>query len=173
MGFPFVAVEGQEKLKKALLLNYINPKIGGLLIRGEKGTAKSTLVRALGELFPERKFINMPLHITEDNLLGSLDVEKTIRFGRKIFQEGLLQKVHGGILYIDEINLLGESILAILLEVLSRGRCYIEREGFSLSYDSEFVLIGSMNPEELELKASLIDKFGLYVEVEGSKDILE
>lgn len=173
MGFPFVAVEGQEKLKKAILLNYINPNIGGLLVRGEKGTAKTTLVRSMKELFPEKIFVNLPLHITEENLLGSLEIEKTLSSGKRCFQKGLLEKVHQGILYVDEINLLGDSILSILLETLSRGCVYVERDGFSVSYDSKFTFIATMNPEESELRSSLVDKFGIYVEVKGSKDIFQ
>ena len=173
MIFPFVAVEGQEKIKKALLLNIINPKIGGVLINGEKGTAKSTLVRGIGEVFPEIKIVNLPLNITEDNLLGSLDIEKTLKTGKKVFQDGLLKKCHNNILYIDEVNLLGDSIISNILEVASREINYIEREGISISHQCKFVLIGTMNPEEGGLRLQLLDKFGLYVNVEGSDDILE
>lgn len=173
MIFPFVAVEGQEKIKKALLLNIINPKIGGVLINGEKGTAKSTLVRGIGEVFPEIKIVNLPLNITEDNLLGSLDIEKTLKTGKKVFQDGLLKKCHNNILYIDEVNLLGDSIISNILEVASREINYIEREGISISYQCKFVLIGTMNPEEGGLRPQLLDKFGLYVNVEGSDNILE
>ena len=173
MIFPFVAVEGQEKIKKALLLNIINPKIGGVLINGEKGTAKSTLVRGIGEVFPEIKIVNLPLNITEDNLLGSLDIEKTLKTGKKVFQDGLLKKCHNNILYIDEVNLLGDSIISNILEVASREINYIEREGISISHQCKFVLIGTMNPEEGGLRPQLLDKFGLYVNVEGSDDILE
>ena len=173
MIFPFVAVEGQEKIKKALLLNIINPKIGGVLINGEKGTAKSTLVRGIGEVFPEIKIVNLPLNITEDNLLGSLDIEKTLKTGKKVFQDGLLKKCHNNILYIDEVNLLGDSIISNILEVASREINYIEREGISISHQCKFVLIGTMNPEEGGLRPQLLDKFGLYVNVEGSDNILE
>ena len=173
MIFPFVAVEGQEKIKKALLLNIINPKIGGVLINGEKGTAKSTLVRGIGEVFPEIKIVNLPLNITEDNLLGSLDIEKTLKTGKKVFQDGLLKKCHNNILYIDEVNLLGDSIISNILEVASREIKYIEREGISISHQCKFVLIGTMNPEEGGLRPQLLDKFGLYVNVEGSDNILE
>lgn len=173
MIFPFVAVEGQEKIKKALLLNIINPKIGGVLINGEKGTAKSTLVRGIGEVFPEIKIVNLPLNITEDNLLGSLDIEKTLKTGKKVFQDGLLKKCHNNILYIDEVNLLGDSIISNILEVASREINYIEREGISISHQCKFILIGTMNPEEGGLRPQLLDKFGLYVNVEGSDDILE
>ena len=173
MIFPFVAVEGQEKIKKALLLNIINPKIGGVLINGEKGTAKSTLVRGIDEVFPEIKIVNLPLNITEDNLLGSLDIEKTLKTGKKVFQDGLLKKCHNNILYIDEVNLLGDSIISNILEVASREINYIEREGISISHQCKFVLIGTMNPEEGGLRPQLLDKFGLYVNVEGSDDILE
>ncbi len=173
MIFPFVAVEGQEKIKKALLLNIINPKIGGVLINGEKGTAKSTLVRGIGEVFPEIKIVNLPLNITEDNLLGSLDIEKTLKPGKKDFQDGLLKKCHNNILYIDEVILLGDSIISNILEVASREINYIEREGISISHQCKFVLIGTMNPEEGVLRPQLLDKFGIYVNVEGSDNILE
>ena len=171
--YPFTAIVGQEKMKEALILNIINPSLGGVLIRGEKGTAKSTLVRGIGEVFPEIKIVNLPLNITEDNLLGSLDIEKTLKTGKKVFQDGLLKKCHNNILYIDEVNLLGDSIISNILEVASREINYIEREGISISHQCKFVLIGTMNPEEGGLRPQLLDKFGLYVNVEGSDDILE
>ena len=173
MIFPFVAIEGQEKIKKALLLNIINEKIGGVLISGEKGSAKSTLVRGLEKILTDKKVINLPLNITEDNLVGSIDIEKTLKTGKKVFQEGILKKCHNNILYIDEINLLGETIISTILEVISREKNYIEREGISFYHDCKFILIGTMNPEEGDLRAGLLDKFGLYVNAEGSKDILE
>lgn len=173
MIFPFVAVEGQERIKKALLLNIVNKKIGGVLINGEKGTAKSTLVRGLGELFSEMKVINLPLNITEDNLVGSIDIEKTMKSGKKVFQEGLLKKCHGNILYVDEINLLGDSIVSSILEVASREMNYVERDGVSFSHECRFVLIGTMNPEEGDLRPQLLDKFGLYVNAAGTCDVLE
>lgn len=173
MIFPFVAIEGQKMIKKALLFNIINDKIAGVLISGEKGTAKSTLVRGLNDLFPEKKIINLPLNITEDNLVGSIDIEKTIKCGRKIFQEGLLKKCHNNILYIDEINLISDSIANILMEVFSRKENYIEREGISVSHKCDFILIGTMNPEEGNLRTELLDKFGLYVYSNASKDVLE
>ena len=173
MIFPFVAIEGQGRIKKALLLNIINEKIGGVLISGEKGSAKSTLVRGLEKILTDKKVINLPLNITEDNLVGSIDIEKTLKTGKKVFQEGILKKCHNNILYIDEINLLGESIISTILEVISREKNYIEREGISFSHDRKFILIGTMNPEEGDLRAGLLDKFGLYVNAEGSKDILE
>ena len=173
MIFPFVAVEGQEKIKKALLLNIVNKRIGGVLINGEKGTAKSTLVRGLGELFSEIKVINLPLNITEDNLVGSIDIEKTMKSGKKVFQEGLLKKCHNNILYVDEINLLGDSIVSSILEVASREINYVERDGVSFSHECKFLLIGTMNPEEGDLRPQLLDKFGLYVNVAGTEDILE
>ena len=173
MIFPFVAVEGQERIKKALLLNIVNKKIGGVLINGEKGTAKSTLVRGLGELFSEMKVINLPLNITEDNLVGSIDIEKTMKSGKKIFQEGLLKKCHGNILYVDEINLLGDSIVSSILEVASREMNYVERDGVSFSHECRFVLIGTMNPEEGDLRPQLLDKFGLYVNALGTCNVLE
>ena len=173
MIFPFVAVEGQEKIKKALLLNIVNKRIGGVLINGEKGTAKSTLVRGLGELFSEIKVINLPLNITEDNLVGSIDIEKTMKSGKKVFQEGLLKKCHNNILYVDEINLLGDSIVSSILEVASREINYVERDGVSFSHECKFLLIGTMNPEEGDLRPQLLDKFGLYVNAAGTEDILE
>lgn len=173
MIFPFVAVEGQDKVKKALLLNVINEKIGGLLINGEKGTAKSTLVRGLGKILSDKKIINLPLNITEDNLVGSIDIEKTLKSGKKFFQEGLLKKCHGNILYIDEVNLLGESIISTILEVMSREKNYVEREGISFSHPTKFILVGTMNPEEGDLRPQLLDKFGLYVNALSSENILE
>ena len=161
MIFPFVAIEGQERIKKALLLNIINEKIGGVLINGEKGTAKSNLVRGLEKILIDKKVINLPLNITEDNLVGSIDIEKTLKTGKKVFQDGILKKCHNNILYIDEINLLGESIISTILEVVSREKNYIEREGISFFHDCKFILIGTMNPEEGDLRAGLLDKFGL------------
>ena len=169
--FPFVAVEGQEKVKKALYLSLINKKIGGVLISGEKGTAKSTLVRGLDEIIEDKKIINLPLNITEDNLVGTLDIEKTLKIGKKVFQEGLLKKSHNNILYVDEINLLGENIVSTLLEVMALKENYIERDGLSISHPTDFLLIGTMNPEEGELREQFLDKFGIFVKIEGIKKI--
>ncbi len=169
--FPFAAVAGQEKIKKALLLNVINPRIGGVLISGEKGTAKSTLVRGLANLTQDMRVVDLPLNITEDRLVGSLDIRKAIREGVRAFEAGLLHGAHRNFLYVDEVNLLSEHIVNILLEVSSTGVNTVEREGLSLSHPSRFILVGSMNPEEGLLRPQFTDRFGLYVEAAGEKDI--
>lgn len=171
--YPFPAVIGQESVKKALILNIINPQIGGVLISGEKGTAKSTLVRGLASLMPNMDVIDLPLNITEDRLIGSLDIEFAITNGKIKFESGLLKKAHGNFLYVDEVNLLSEHIVNCLLEVSASGVNKVEREGMSYRHDSEFVLVGTMNPEEGLLRSQFLDRFGLYVEVNGSKDIEE
>lgn len=168
--FPFAAVLGQERVKTALMLNVVNPRIGGVLICGAKGTAKSTLVRGLAELTDGMEVVNLPLNVTEDRLVGSLDWEQAVRAGRKSFCPGLLYQAHGHFLYIDEVNLLGDSIVNILLEVASTGTNTVEREGLSYSHPARFALIGSMNPEEGSLRSQFIDKFGLYVETGGEKE---
>ncbi|MDH7593860.1 MAG: VWA domain-containing protein [Methanomicrobiales archaeon] len=203
---PFSAIVGQMELKRALLLNAINPRIGGLLIRGEKGTAKSTAVRALAEVLPEievvkncpfhadpvrdREFcircgecggkgnapgverrqvqvVTLPLGVTEDRLLGTLDIERAIQKGVKAFEPGILAACHRGILYIDEVNLLDDHIVDVLLDVAAMGVNTVEREGISFSHPSRFILIGTMNPEEGELRPQLLDRFGLQVTISG------
>lgn len=171
--FPFTAVVGQESIKLALILNLINPAIGGVLISGEKGTAKSTLVRALSQLKPETRLINLPLGITEDRLTGGLNIESAVKMGVREFEKGLLYEADGNILYIDEINLLSSHIVNILLTVSSMGENTVEREGISFSHPCKFVLVGSMNPEEGLLKPSFLDKFGLYVEAKSEKNLKE
>lgn len=168
--FPFAAVVGQEAVKKALIWNVINPFIGGVLISGEKGTAKSTLVRGLAALLPGMKVIDLPINITEDRLVGSLDFEKAIKGGEKSFEPGIFYKADGNILYIDEVNLLPENIVNCILDVASSGVNRVEREGVSYTHSSRFVLVGSMNPEEGGLRPQFLDRFGLYVKVEGIKD---
>lgn len=168
--FPFAAVCGQEHIKKALLWNAINPAIGGVLISGEKGTAKTTLIRGLAELLGNRQVINLPLNITEDRLVGSIDIGKAIRHGRRELEEGLLKKADGNFLYVDEINLLSRHIANILLEVAASGVNVVEREGLSCSHPARFVLVGSMNPEEGLLSPQLLDRFGLYVEARSEKE---
>lgn len=168
--FPFAAVCGQEKVKKALILAAINPRIGGVLISGEKGTAKSTLVRGLAQIMEDTDLINLPLNITEDRLVGSIDMGKAIQYGQKELEEGLLKKAHGQFLYVDEVNLLSPHIAGILLEVASTGVNIIEREGISHSHPARFVLVGSMNPEEGILSPQFLDRFGLYVEAKGERE---
>ncbi len=170
--FPFVAVTGQEKLKEALILCAVNHRIGGVLVCGEKGTAKSTLARGLSHLLTNSSFVELPLNVTEDNLVGSIDLEKTIRSGKPEFLPGLLKAVDNGILYVDEVNLLSEQIVNILLEVSSSEINHVQREGIALSHNTSFVLIGSMNPEEGKIRGALLDRFGLFVETHGEKDIL-
>ncbi|WP_294703254.1 magnesium chelatase subunit D family protein [uncultured Fusobacterium sp.] len=169
--FPFVAVEGQEKVKKALYLNIINEKIGGVLISGEKGTAKSTLVRGLKDILIDKEIVELPLNTTEDNLIGTLDIEKTLKNGQKFFQTGILKKCDQNILYIDEVNLLGENIISNIIEVASIGENHIERDGISYTHSTNFIIVGTMNPEEGELKGQFLEKFGLYVKIEGIKQL--
>ncbi|MEW5919626.1 MAG: VWA domain-containing protein [Bacillota bacterium] len=168
--YPFTAIVGQEKAKKALLLNVINPRIGGLLISGEKGTAKSTMVRALSGLLPGLEVVDLPLNITEDRLIGAIDLEEAVLNGRKVCEAGLLARAHGQILYVDEVNLLGDYIVSSLLDVAQSGVCVVQREGICHTYPAVFTLVGTMNPEEGLLRPHFIDRFGLFVKVWGEKD---
>lgn len=168
--FPFAAVIGQDTIKKALILNVINPAIGGVLISGEKGTAKSTLVRGLAAAMTDIEVVDLSLNITEDRLVGSIDIERAIKEGRKCFDSGLLHRAHGNILYVDEVNLLSDSIVNCLLSVSAFRENRVEREGISYVHPSEFVLVGTMNPEEGQLRPQFLDRFGLYVETCGLKD---
>ncbi|MEA4960224.1 magnesium chelatase subunit D family protein [Lutispora sp.] len=171
--FPFAAIIGQKKVKKALLLNLINPKIGGVLLSGEKGTAKSTLVRGMAALSEGMKVVNLPLNITEDRLIGSIDIEKTLAEGKRNFEPGILKEAHENILYVDEVNLLSEHLVNCLLEAASSGVNKVEREGISFAHSSQFVLVGTMNSEEGHLRSQFLDRFGLFAEVSGCMDLLE
>ena len=202
--FPFTAIVGQTPMKRALLLNTVNPKIGGVLIRGKKGTAKSTAVRSLAALLPQVnvvrgcpysclpearqglcqfceaepstsdsvthqvRIVDLPVGATEDRLVGSLDIEQAIKSGAKSFEPGLIAAAHRGILYIDEVNLLNDHLVDVLLDAAAMGRNYVEREGISVSHAAQFILVGTMNPEEGDLRPQLLDRFGLAVEVEGA-----
>ena len=206
--YPFTAIVGQEKMKEALILNIINPSLGGVLIRGEKGTAKSTLVRALANLLAEReenscefhcepdkidnycsqcsekylkgekiekhkstmKVINLPISATEDRVVGTLDIEHAIKTGEKKFEKGILAQSNRNILYVDEINLLDDHIVDVLLDSAAMGVNTIEREGISYSHPAKFVLVGTMNPEEGDLRPQLLDRFGLVVDVIGERE---
>ncbi|ASQ90371.1 magnesium chelatase [Prosthecochloris sp. GSB1] len=179
--YPFAAVIGQEELKHALLLNAVNPRIGGVVIRGEKGTAKSTTVRALGKLLPpvdesapegeERsRVITLPLNATEDMVAGGIDFHCTMRDGCRVFQPGLLARADKGILYIDEVNLLDDHIVNLVLDAAASGENRVEREGISFCHLASFVLVGTMNPEEGELRPQLLDRFGFCVEVSAEHD---
>lgn len=169
--YPFSAIIGQELMKKALILNVVNPKIGGVLINGEKGTAKSTAVRALSPLI-DKKIVELPLSVSEDRLVGSIDMEKTLASGSVHFEEGVLKKAHQNILYVDEVNLLQDYIIDILLDVSANGMNRIEREGVSFSHESDFILVGTMNREEGELRPHFADRFGLFVNIKGEEDPL-
>ena len=169
-GYPFCAVVGQEKLKRALLLTAIHPLVGGVLVSGEKGTAKSTLIRALPELLMGRTLVELPLNVTADRLVGSVDVERIVKDGERAVERGILSEADGQLLYVDEINLLSEHIVNVLLEVSASGVNRIEREGVSAEHPARFSLIGSMNPEEGQLRGHLLDRFGLYVPCTGERD---
>ena len=168
--FPFAAVVGQDSVKQALLLCAVNPAIGGVLLAGEKGTAKSTLVRGLAALLEDAPFVELPLNVTEDRLVGSVDLEAALQRGQLQSEGGLLQRSDGGFLYVDEVNLLSEHIVNILLEVSSTGENIVEREGISFRHQSRFLLVGSMNPEEGRLRPHFADRFGLYVPTHGERD---
>jgi magnesium chelatase subunit I len=166
--FPFAALIGQAPLQQALLLAAIDPGLGGVLISGPRGTAKSTAARALAELLPEGQLVNLPLGASEDRLIGTLDIETVLRDGSVRFSPGLLAKAHRGVLYVDEVNLLPDALVDALLDAAASGVNTVERDGVSHSHDASFVLIGTMNPEEGELRPQLIDRFGLMVELQNA-----
>uniref|UniRef100_A0A7C3V7G6 Mg-protoporphyrin IX chelatase n=1 Tax=Desulfobacca acetoxidans TaxID=60893 RepID=A0A7C3V7G6_9BACT len=212
--FPFVAIVGQEKMKLALILNVINPTLSGVLIRGEKGTAKSTAVRALADILPaievvqdcpfqlypgedlevcrgcpqiecSRRVLNhepiptvtrkiwvveLPVGATEDRVVGTMDLEHALKKGEKQIEPGLLAAAHRGILYVDEVNLLDDHVVDVLLDSAGMGVNTIEREGVSFSHPARFTLVGTMNPEEGELRPQLLDRFGLCVHIAGITD---
>ena len=206
MIFPFTAIVDQEDMKLCLILNVIDPSIGGVLIMGEKGTAKSTTVRALADLLPEievvkgcrfncdpegpfcteclelvknngikrekkkMKVVELPLGITEDRLVGTLDIELAIKKGEKRFESGLLAEANRNFLYVDEVNLLEDHIVDLLLDSAAMGVNYVEREGISFLHPARFILVGTMNPEEGDLRPQLLDRFGLCVYVQSIKD---
>ena len=177
MLYPFTAIVGQDEMKLALLLNAINPSIGGVLIEGEKGTAKSTAVRALPSLLPAMEtgadamtVVELPINATEDRVVGSINLEKALQEGVKAFEPGILHAAHQNILYVDEVNLLDDHIVDILLDVAAMGVNTVEREGVSHSHPSRFILVGTMNPEEGDLRPQLLDRFGLSVMVYGEQD---
>ncbi|GAA0372092.1 putative cobaltochelatase [Actinoallomurus spadix] len=203
--YPFSAITGMEDLKLALLINAVSPSVGGVLVRGEKGTAKSTIVRALAALLPEvavvadcrfscdpeapdprcpdgphgdgdarqvrpARLVELPIGAAEDRLTGSLDLERALTEGVQAYQPGLLAAAHRGVLYVDEVNLLHDHLVDLLLDAAAMGHSYVEREGVSVRHASRFLLVGTMNPEEGELRPQLLDRFGLTVEVAATRD---
>jgi magnesium chelatase subunit I len=170
--FPFAALVGQARLQQALLLAAIDPGLGGVLVSGPRGTAKSTAARALAELLPEGQLVTLPLGASEDRLIGTLDIEGALRDGSVRFSPGLLARAHRGVLYVDEVNLLPDTLVDALLDAAASGVNTVERDGISHSHAASFVLIGTMNPEEGELRPQLIDRFGLMVELENCFDPL-
>ena len=209
---PFTSLVGQDTMKQALLLNAVNPAIGGVLIRGEKGTAKSTAVRALARLLPEQdvvvgchfgcppdsgeqqcadcttrvaageelprevrqmRVVELPINASEDRVVGSIDIEAAIKTGEKRFEPGVLAEANRNILYVDEVNLLDDHIVDVLLDAAAMGLNTVEREGVSVSHPSRFILVGTMNPEEGDLRPQLLDRFGLCVDVAGIRDVTQ
>jgi len=207
--FPFTAIVGQEEMKLALLLNVIDPKIGGVMIMGDRGTGKSTTIRALADLLPEIEvvaddpynshpsdpelmgdevrerlqhqepltithkqvfMVDLPLGATEDRVCGTIDIEKALSEGVKAFEPGLLAKANRGILYVDEVNLLDDHLVDVLLDSAASGWNTVEREGISVRHPARFVLVGSGNPEEGELRPQLLDRFGMHAEIRTVKE---
>lgn len=207
--FPFTAIVGQDRMRRALVLNAISPQIGGVLIRGERGTAKSTAARALAALLPEMtvvadcpfncdphradmmcdscrerhdageelatvvkrtRFVDLPVSATEDRVVGTLDIERAIKFGERKFEPGVLAAANRGLLYVDEVNLLDDHVVDLLLDSAAMGVNVVEREGISFSHPARFILVGTMNPEEGELRPQLLDRFALCVDIQGILD---
>jgi magnesium chelatase subunit I len=207
--YPFTAIIGQEEMKLALILNVIDPRIGGVMIMGDRGTGKSTTIRAVADLLPEIKvvagdafnsslddfelmsedvksvvlsngeldaaykkvpMIDLPLGATEDRVCGTIDIEKALTEGIKAFEPGLLAKANRGILYVDEVNLLDDHLVDILLDSAASGWNTVEREGISIRHPARFVLVGSGNPEEGELRPQLLDRFGMHAEIRTVRD---
>ena len=210
--FPFTAIVGQERMKRALILNAVDTRIGGVLIRGERGTAKSTASRALAALLPKVKvvddcrfgcdpdkpntwcteckerfagskpvpshirttsFVNLPVSATEDRVVGTLDIEQAIQKGERHFEPGVLAGANRGLLYIDEVNLLDDHVVDVLLDSAAMGVNMVEREGISFSHPARFILVGTMNPEEGELRPQLLDRFALSVDIVGIREARE
>ncbi|MEC9326208.1 MAG: AAA family ATPase, partial [Actinomycetota bacterium] len=178
VNYPFSALVGHDRLRLALVLCAVRPDIGGVLIRGEKGTAKSTAVRGLAQVLTTAfqdsgggHLVELPIGATEDRVIGSLDLQKVLRDGEHAFSPGLLARAHRGVLYVDEVNLLHDHLVDILLDAAAMGRVHIERDGVSHSHEARFVLIGTMNPDEGELRPQLLDRFGLTVDVAASRDV--
>jgi len=169
--YPFSAVLGQDAVKRALLLNAIDPGIGGVLIEGPRGMAKTTLARGLADLLPEGRFVDLPLGASEDRLVGSLDLDRALGAGEVRFSPGLLAQAHGGVLYVDEVNLLPDHLVDLLLDVAASGVNVVERDGISHRHPARFVLVGTMNPDEGELRPQLLDRFGLSVALEEAVDL--
>lgn len=207
--YPFSAIVGQDRMRRSLILNAVDPRIGGVLIRGERGTAKSTAARALAALLPNVKvvsdcrfgcdpfnpdswctecqeraakgeklpvaskptpFVNLPVSATEDRVVGTLDIEKAIQKGERHFEAGVLAAANRGLLYIDEVNLLDDHVVDILLDSAAMGVNIVEREGISFSHPARFILVGTMNPEEGDLRPQLLDRFALSVDIYGIHD---
>jgi len=171
--FPFTALAGQPALRQALLLAAVDPGLGGVLIEGPRGTAKSTAARALAELLPDAPFVSLPLGASLEHLVGSLDLGQAIAGHALRFAPGLLAKAHGGVLYVDEVNLLPDPLIDALLDTAASGVNSVERDGISHRHAARFVLIGTMNPEEGELRPQLLDRFGLCVRLHNLNDPAE
>jgi len=210
--YPFTAIVGQERMKRALILNAVEPRIGGVLIRGERGTAKSTAARALAALLPDVKvvedcrfacdpdkpetwctecrerdaageelpvairrtpFVDLPVSATEDRVVGTLDIESAIQKGERRFDSGILAAANRGLLYIDEVNLLDDHVVDVLLDSAAMGMNIVEREGISFTHPARFILVGTMNPEEGELRPQLLDRFALSVNIHGIRHARE
>lgn len=207
--YPFTAIVGQERMRRGLILNAVNPRIGGVLIRGERGTAKSTAARGLAALLPEvpivedcrfgcdpnrpttwcteckervnrgeelptvmhlTSFVDLPVSATEDRVVGTLDIERAIKEGERHFEPGVLAAANRGLLYIDEVNLLDDHVVDLLLDSAALGMNIVEREGISFTHPARYILVGTMNPEEGDLRPQLLDRFALSVEIQGLRD---
>ena len=168
--FPLSALVGQDALREALLLVAVDPAIGGVLISGPRGTAKSTAARSLAELLPDGRFVTLPLGASEDRIVGTLDLDEALRGGEVRFSPGLLARANNGVLYVDEVNLLADALVDVVLDAAASGINVVERDGISHSHIARFVLIGTMNPEEGELRPQLLDRFGLMVQLENCFD---